>query len=266
MGPIDTAFWAIGCLAFVIQLAVFLQCILVASAVGVVVSPIMRIIRRKTDTNWIAAQTMRVLSEHLLGITVDIEDADNLLRAKTTPCVIVANHQSLLDAVWLSWVLPRSAVVVANEFMAKLPVLGWFMQLGGNMFVQQGDRHSVKALFEDSLHYLEQDKTSVIMFPEGKRNPTETGTLLEFKKGAFYLAYCTHAPIIPIAVQCTHSLYSRTNFRFRRNCIIRIRILSPISTENLAEEDIPALIKRTRTDIQKASISLLAHPSSLHKA
>ncbi|KAJ2548762.1 Phosphatidylinositol N-acetylglucosaminyltransferase GPI3 subunit [Coemansia sp. RSA 1933] len=140
------------------------------------------------------------------------------------------------------------------------------MRLGGNLFVKQGDNLSIKALFENSLQYLENERTSIVMFPEGKRNPSETGSLLDFKKGAFYLAYCTRAPIIPIAVQCTHPLYSWNAARFRRNCIIRIRVLAPISTQCLAEEDIPALVSNTRADIQKACISLTSIATHIHAA
>ncbi|KAJ2509142.1 Phosphatidylinositol N-acetylglucosaminyltransferase GPI3 subunit [Coemansia sp. RSA 1694] len=215
-------------------------------------------------TNWVGAHAMRILARCLLGITVEVEGAEHLLRAKATSCVLVANHQSLLDTIWLAWVLPRSAVVVANMFISRIPVLGWFMRLGGNLFVRQGDKQSIKALFEDSLRYLEFERTSIVMFPEGKRNPSEAGSLLEFKKGAFYLAYCTRAPIIPVAVQCTRPLYSWSDCRFRRGCTIRIRVLAPISTESLTEEDIPALIADTRNDIQKACISLsLAHSKIL---
>ncbi|KAJ2490785.1 1-acylglycerol-3-phosphate O-acyltransferase [Coemansia sp. RSA 2050] len=207
-------------------------------------------------TNWVCAHAMRILARYFLGVTVEVDGSEHLLRAKETPCVLVANHQSLLDTVWLAWVLPRNAVVVANMFISRIPVLGWFMRLGGNLFVKQGDKQSIKVLFEDSLQYLEIERTSIFMFPEGKRNPSETGTLLEFKKGAFYLAYCTRAPIIPVAVQCTHPLYSWADCRFRRGCAIRIRVLAPISTDSLTEEDIPALIADTRSDIQMACTSL----------
>ncbi|KAJ2004853.1 1-acylglycerol-3-phosphate O-acyltransferase [Coemansia thaxteri] len=250
------AYRALGCLSFYVQLALFVQCILLASAVGILASPLLRALHRKSMTNWVGACAMHILARYLLGITVKVEGAEHLLRAKETPCVLVANHQSLLDTIWLSWIFPRRAAIVANMFISRLPVLGWFIRLGGNLFVKQGDKQSIKALFEDSLRYLEYERTSIAMFPEGKRNPSETGSLLEFKKGAFYLAYCTRAPIIPVAVQCTHSLYSWADCRFRRGCVIRIRVLAPISTECLTEEDIPALIASTRNDIQKACIAL----------
>ncbi|KAJ2790110.1 1-acylglycerol-3-phosphate O-acyltransferase [Coemansia helicoidea] len=199
---------------------------------------------------------MRVLAEHVLGITVDVDGAAHLLSAGARPCVIVANHQSLLDAVWLAWVLPRRAVVVASASVARLPVLGWFMRLAGNLFVRRGDSQSIKALFDGSLRCLERDKTSVVMFPEGRRNPARSGALLDFKKGAFYLAYCVRAPVVPVAVQCIHPLYSWSDRRFRRNCVIRIRVLAPIPTHALAEEAIPALVTNVRSDIQKACIAL----------
>ncbi|KAJ2686225.1 1-acylglycerol-3-phosphate O-acyltransferase [Coemansia spiralis] len=252
----NTVYRALGRLLFYAQLALFVQCILLASAVGILASPLLHALHRKPMANWVCAHAMRILARYVLGITVEVDGSQHLLRAKETPCVLVANHQSLLDTVWLAWVLPRNAVVVANMFVSRIPVLGWFMRLGGNLFVKQGDKQSIKALFVDSLQYLERERTSIVMFPEGKRNPSETGALLEFKKGAFYLAYCTHAPIIPVAVQCTYPLYSWADCRFRRGCVIRIRVLPPISTESTTEEDIPALIANTRSDIQTACMSL----------
>ncbi|KAJ2722378.1 1-acylglycerol-3-phosphate O-acyltransferase [Coemansia sp. Benny D115] len=253
---VNLAYQALCCLLFYAQLALFLQCILVASMVGMAASPLLRLVRRRSAVNWVGAQAMRVLTEHILGITVEVDGAENLLRAGSAPCIIVANHQSLLDTIWLSWVFPRRAVIVANMFIRQLPILGWFMRMAGNLFVRQGDKQSIKALFDDSLRLLEQERTSIVMFPEGRRNPSKTGALLDFKKGAFYLAYCTHAPIIPVAVQCTHGLYSWPEWRFRRNCVIRVRVLPPISTQSLTEEDIPLLIAGTRHDIQKAANAL----------
>ncbi|KAJ1723430.1 1-acylglycerol-3-phosphate O-acyltransferase [Coemansia erecta] len=255
---LDLAYRAVCWLAFYIQLALFLQCVLLASAAGILAAPLLRVVRRQMSINWVGAQIMRILTEHVLGISVDVDGAENLLRANDRACIIVANHQSLLDMVWLAWVFPRRAVIVANMFVRRLPVLGWFMRLGGNLFVQQGDKASVAALFERSLHHLEHERTSIVMFPEGRRNPSETGTLLDFKKGAFFLAYCTRAPIIPIAVQCTYPLFSWPLLRFRRNCVIRVRILPPIATDTLTEEAIPALIAGTRADIQKACNTLSA--------
>ncbi|KAJ1735234.1 1-acylglycerol-3-phosphate O-acyltransferase [Coemansia biformis] len=250
-----------GRLLFYVQLLLLVQCIAGAAAVGILASPLLLVARRRPAVNWAAAQAMRVLAEHVLGITVDVDGAEHLLRAGALPCVIVANHQSLLDAVWLAWVLPRRAVVVASTTIARLPVLGWFMRLAGNLFVRRGDGQSVKALFDSSLRYLEREKTTVVMFPEGRRNPTRTGALLDFKKGAFYLAYCVRAPIIPVAVQCLHPIYSWSDRRFRRNCVIRIRVLPPIPTHALAEEAIPALVADVRNDIQKACISLASAAS-----
>ncbi|KAJ2517257.1 1-acylglycerol-3-phosphate O-acyltransferase [Coemansia sp. RSA 2049] len=249
-------FRAFAALCFFLQLALFVQCVIIASVVGMVASPFTRVVRRTPATNWAGALAMRVLAEHILGITVEVIGAENLAHTRDRPCVIVANHQNLLDVVWLSWIIPRRAVLVANTYISRVPILGWFMRLGGNLFVRQGDNQSVRALFEGSLHYLEKERTSIVMFPEGRRNPSESGTLLDFKKGAFYLAYCTRAPIIPVAVQCTYPLYSWNVHRFRRNCIIRIRVLVPISTQHLAEEDIPTLVSNIRNDIQKACISL----------
>ncbi|KAJ2662846.1 1-acylglycerol-3-phosphate O-acyltransferase [Coemansia sp. RSA 1199] len=250
-------------LLFYFQLLLFVFCVLVASAAGLAASPLLALVRRRPAANWIAAQVLRVLAEQVLGVAVDVDGTEHLAHARVQPCIIVANHQSLLDVVWLACVLPHRTVVVANMFIAHLPVLGWFMRLAGNLFVRQGDKLSIKALFDGALRSLEHDRVSVVLFPEGRRNGGSE-SLLEFKKGAFYLAYCTHVPIIPIAVQSTRALYSWSDRRFCRNAVIRMRVLPPIATQSLAEEDIPALISSTRNDIQKACIAL-SSPAHAHQ-
>ncbi|KAJ2539759.1 hypothetical protein EV175_006307, partial [Coemansia sp. RSA 1933] len=90
-------------LLFFLQLALFIQCVLVASVAGMLANPLMRAVRRTPTTNWAAALVMRLLAEHILGITVEVIGAENLAHTRDRPCVLVANHQSLLDAVWLAW-------------------------------------------------------------------------------------------------------------------------------------------------------------------
>ncbi|KAJ2815038.1 1-acylglycerol-3-phosphate O-acyltransferase, partial [Coemansia erecta] len=157
-------------LLFYFQLFLFVSCVLVASAAGLATTPVLALVRRRPAANWVAAQVLRVLAEHVLGISVDVDGAEHLARARAQPCIIVANHQSLLDVIWLAYVFPHRAVVVANMFIARLPVLGWFMRLASNLFVKQGDKLSIKALFDGALRSLEQERVSVVLFPEGRRN------------------------------------------------------------------------------------------------
>ncbi|KAJ2629617.1 1-acylglycerol-3-phosphate O-acyltransferase, partial [Coemansia sp. RSA 1287] len=147
-------------LLFYFQLLLFVFCVLVASAAGLAASPLLALVRRRPAANWIAAQVLRVLAEQVLGVAVDVDGTEHLAHARVQPCIIVANHQSLLDVLWLACVLPHRTVVVANMFIAHLPVLGWFMRLAGNLFVRQGDKLSIKALFDGALRSLEHDRVS----------------------------------------------------------------------------------------------------------
>ena len=55
----------------------------------------------------------------------------------------------------------------------------------------------------------------IMMFPEGTRSAD--GALLPFKDGAFRLAIDTHAQVLPIAVEGTHTALPKHSWHFGRS-------------------------------------------------
>ncbi|MGN6367863.1 MAG: lysophospholipid acyltransferase family protein [Phycisphaerae bacterium] len=112
---------------------------------------------------------------------------------KIGPCIIVANHASMMDSVLLMD-LPTGigdGRVWAKGWPFKVPLLGWLMQLSGHLFVEDFN------LLPDAQEFL-ADGTSLLVFPESSR--TRTGTVGRFREGAFLLAARTGRPIIPVAL------------------------------------------------------------------
>src|SRR5690606_15902837 len=113
------------------------------------------------------------------------------------PCVLVANHLSVVDILVLfrlfvhfKWVSKKSNF--------KIPFVGWNMALNRYVSLVRGDRESVAAMFVQCEETL-RSGSSVFMFPEGTRS--QDGRMKPFKPGAFELALRTGAPVVPIAVQ-----------------------------------------------------------------
>jgi 1-acyl-sn-glycerol-3-phosphate acyltransferase len=103
--------------------------------------------------------------------------------------VYFANHTSHLDALVLWASLPKAIraltrPVAAKDYWMRGPVRRYMASLFNAMLI---DRTEIKVHNSpvDAMIREMQDKYSMIVFPEGSRNPS--GELGEFKSGLYYL-------------------------------------------------------------------------------
>ena len=119
-------------------------------------------------------------------------------------CIFMANHVSNLDPPVLLPLVPGHTSVLLKSSLMRIPILGTAMRMGKFVPVERGStqeaaRRSVNAAAEavrSGLH--------LVVFPEGTRS--RDGRLAAFKKGPFFLAEQTHAPIVPVAIAGTERL------------------------------------------------------------
>ncbi|HUO07452.1 MAG TPA: lysophospholipid acyltransferase family protein [Phycisphaerae bacterium] len=109
------------------------------------------------------------------------------------PCIVVANHASMMDSVLLMQLPPGigDGRVWAKGWPFKVPLLGSLMRLSGHMFVEDFN------ILPNAREFL-ADGTSLLVFPESSR--TRTGHVGRFREGAFLLAARTGCPIVPVAL------------------------------------------------------------------
>lgn len=173
------------------------------------------------------------------------------LRDPRRPYVAVSNHESIADIFLISH-LPWEMKWLSKEAIFKLPVMGWMMQMAGDISVRRGERAS-RAEALDECHDRLSKNVSVMIFPEGTRS--RTAELLPFKDGAFRLAIENGVPILPIAVAGTRGAIPADSWLFGR-AHAEARVLEPIPTEGLTVQDVPALRERVRDQIIAARAEL----------
>jgi 1-acyl-sn-glycerol-3-phosphate acyltransferase len=161
--------------------------------------------------------------------------------SRSTTCVLVANHLSLLDILVMFRLFTHFTWVSKAENF-RVPFIGWNMRLNGYIPLKRGDRESVRQMLVACEQEL-RGGTSVMMFPEGTRS--RTGELQRFKPGAFELALRTGTPLLPILVEGTGSALPKRGFVLRGRHRIRLTVLEPIPPESFAGLDVAALTERT---------------------
>jgi len=169
------------------------------------------------------------------------------------PYVAVSNHESYADIFLISH-LPWEMKWLSKDTIFKIPVMGWMMQMAGDIKLRRGNRDSTLAALSACRDRLRK-RVSVMIFPEGTRS--RGGELLPFKDGAFRLAIEAGVPILPIVVAGTRHAMAKGTFRFQ-HARAGVRVLPPVETTGMSLDDIATLRERVRRIIDDGRIQLAA--------
>lgn len=108
--------------------------------------------------------------------------------------VLVANHPSALDPLFLAAALPERVLMLAAEEFLAMPGVGWAMRAYGCIPVRRGevDAAAVRA----ALTFLAQG-AKVVVFAEGAVSPQARPV----QRGAGLLAAQAGVPLVPVALR-----------------------------------------------------------------
>lgn len=152
-----------------------------------------------------------------------------------------SNHLSNLDPPVLLPLLPGRTSIFIKRSLMKIPVLGYAMKLADFIPVDRDGRvESAKQSVESAVSVLARG-VHVTSFVEGTRSPD--GRLLPFKKGPFYLAMESGAPIIPITIRGTEKLMRKGSLKVYPGTV-RVIFHPPIEPKDYAtREELMAAVR-----------------------
>lgn len=163
------------------------------------------------------------------------------------PYLVVSNHQSLADIPVVSC-LPWEMKWIAKAELFRIPVVGWQMQLAGDIAVDRGDPRSGARALMAARKYL-QNGCSVMFFPEGTRS--RHGGVGAFSEGPFRLAIKEQVPVLPLVIDGTRDALPKHSWRFGEPSAIRLKVLPPLSTDGLSSRDAGKLTADVRRQIEE---------------
>lgn len=137
----------------------------------------------------------------LAGIRIEVEGRERLDPKKTY--VFMANHISNVDPPIVIPALPQRTSVLVKKELFRIPVLGRAMKLASLVPVDRSNRDAAIASMHRAAEVV-RSGISMMIFPEGTRS--YDGRLLPFKKGPFYLAIESGAPIVPVTILGTREI------------------------------------------------------------
>lgn len=119
-------------------------------------------------------------------------------------CILAPNHLSWADPPAIRITVNRTCWFMANDFLFRVPVLGWIIPFFGAFPVRRGvlDREAIRR-----AEAFLKDGDAVCIFPEG--GTTVTGRLVPFEGGVAMLALRNNVPVVPVALSGTDKVLPR---------------------------------------------------------
>ena len=148
---------------------------------------------------------------------VEVSGLDNLDRAGDR-VLVVANHQSFLDAALIAAFAPQEMTFAINTFTAKNRIIQFFLSMARTIAIDPTNPLSTRALIK-----AVQNGEMVVIFPEGRI--TVTGALMKIFEGPGMVADKADARIVPVRLDgAQYSPFSRLKGKVRIRWFPKIRV------------------------------------------
>ena len=180
------------------------------------------------------------------------------------PAILASNHLSIIDSVYLPFVVPRPVVFPAKAeyFQAKGPmgrVWAAYLRSTNQLSIDRGGARSAQETLDAAVDILRSGELFGF-YPEGTRSPD--GKLYRGRSGIGYLALNSGAPVIPVAMLGTRKMMPPGR-SFLVPSKIEVRIGEPLTFDDLAGLA-PGRARRQVTDRVMAAIRELSGQEYVH--
>jgi 1-acyl-sn-glycerol-3-phosphate acyltransferase len=142
------------------------------------------------------------------GVKVRVKGLENL--PAQSPMILTSNHQGYFDIFALFVYIPVYFGWFAKKELFRIPIFGTAMKRFGNIRIDRSNREKAMQSLKLAARRVREGQ-SVIIFPEGTRSPD--GKMLPFKKGCYYLAEASGAPMVPISISGSYEIMPKGTFK-----------------------------------------------------
>jgi 1-acyl-sn-glycerol-3-phosphate acyltransferase len=182
----------------------------------------------------------------VLGIKVEVSGREKPGRKASR--IYMANHLSFLDGPLLFGLILQPIRVILKKQVFRLPVIGQGMRYVGFVPVDRKKIRGGKKSIDRAAALMRERGYSYLIFPEGTRS--RDGRMQAFKRGGFFLALESGAPIVPVSIAGTYELMPRGRL-FASKGRIKVNFHPAIPVDGYTQDNIHLLVDQVRGIIEK---------------
>lgn len=165
-----------------------------------------------------------LLAKNICGLKYKVSGLEKL---PSEPCVVLANHQSFWDNVFMQLIIPEHSWVIKKELF-NIPFFGWGLRMVDPIAVDRKDNISVNQILREGQKKLKEGLW-LIVFPESTRlKPDQTA---KFKPSAVKLAEIAKVPIVLIAHNA--GVFWPKGFWIKKPGVIQVKVIQVISKDDI---------------------------------
>lgn len=192
-----------------------------------------------------------VLNTYVLGTRYKITGREKL--HKDTPFIIAANHQSWYDITTIGWFMRKihPKYVSKIELGKGIPSISYNLRHGGSVLIDRKDGKQALSAIRKLAEYIEQNKRSAVIFPEGTRS--KTGTPGRFAENGLKIL-CKYAPsayVVPVTINNSWKMTRWGSFPLGVGNTIEVIIHDPIAVQSMPFTE---LFEKTKVIITDALV------------
>ncbi|MES2240773.1 MAG: lysophospholipid acyltransferase family protein [Bacteroidota bacterium] len=185
---------------------------------------------------------------NLVGTTYKFENRDSI--PEGVPLIFVANHQSMYDIIAMIWFLRRfhCKFVSKKELGKGIPSVSYNLRHGGGALIDRKDPKQAIPELRKLSQYIETNKRSAVIFPEGTRS--KTGEPKEFAPTGLKIL-CKSAPsayVVPLSINNSWKMVKFGFFPVGLGNHLTFVIHKPLK---VSEFNFPELMEMTESAVVK---------------
>lgn len=183
---------------------------------------------------------------YILGSSYHFKNVD--LIPKEVPVIFVANHQSIHDILGIIWYLRgfHPKFVSKIELGKGIPSVSYNLRHGGSVLIDRRDPKQAIPVIKGLAEYIEKNKRSAVIFPEGTRS--KTGKPKEFQQSGVKIL-CKFAPsayVVPITINNSWKMVKFGTFPLGLGNKMEFIIHQPMAVNDYSFDE---LIAKTEQEI-----------------
>lgn len=150
--------------------------------------------------------------------------------------LVVMNHPSLIDALFLTARVPDLCCIVKRELFRN-PFTSWLVRVAGYL------PNDSDTLIDDAARVL-REGGNLLVFPEGTRNPDDA--TLAFRRGAAHVIVAAHCPVLPVTIDMNPRGLQKNGHWYEmpaRASTIRIDVHPALDFEDMIDARLPVTLQ-----------------------
>lgn len=189
-----------------------------------------------------------VANTYLLGTRYKVTGLEKLPEGQ--PLIIASNHQSLYDISTICWFMRK----IHPKFISKIelgkgiPSISYNLNHGGSVLIDRKDPKQALSAIRKMAEYIETNKRSAVIFPEGTRS--KTGKPRPFAENGLKIL-CKYAPsafVVPVTINNSWKMVKWGNFPVGLGNHMELIIHDPIPVKGKPFAELFAETEKAVTD------------------